>query len=728
MCSLMEVLYFLYILSAGKIHMGNLWPTVLLGGIGYWYFYTRHRKIFRNILFGASCLVFVGSFLFRKSISIQIRVFVNGFLFGNLRENQNTTLMFGIIGVIIFVLIGVLVFQVRMYMLLYVITIFFLLAEPFFNASARIIPILIMGGFQIFCLFISRNKMVWIQTKKKGNALWKVNKKSIGILFVIMLAGMVVAGTLVFPFQERWFTAALQVDRMVQERFKSMAGNVSDLVADGTVSRGNNYRTGLKQLEVYTEEKPEETLYLKGFSGDDYRQGKWREADDDSILDEIALELGGDSWGSYVEGIYYNFPFTLNSKIGMKENSPKKIHILPQRESQAWYIPYNSRWIREEQDGYAFEYYLQEEMNVNSEIYKGEEVDIRWTLAVENAYREKAKKSYTEIIEGQTPRLAALCEKNPLTDRDEITDFIIRTLHENATYSLTPGMTPLNEDVVDYFLFERKSGYCVHFASAAVQMYRMYGIPARYASGYAVSADSFELLGDNRYVAEVTDESAHAWVEIYEDGKGWIPVEVTPALPANLDEKNAKTSDTNALTIREENIQSEDRAPVNETIDDKKGTERQSDAEGEAERRTAIIIGGIAAAFLIGLAFAKIRRKYKQTQIDTGTVRVVYTQWVKMLLDEDILAKGEDMEAHLLKTISGKFQSISEEEFVVFLSIVSRATFDSGYISKGDTQYIRNIYWRTAEELHQKKSKVKLMKRIKSCLRMFKFVCFRNKK
>lgn len=643
---------------------------------------------------------------------MQIQFFMDGFLYGSQTENQNTTLMLGVIGVLIFILTGVLVFQVRMYMLLYIITIFFLLAEPFLDPSPGFVPILVMGGFQIFCLFISRNSLEGIQTRKTGNDLWKVSKKSLRILSVIMFAGLVMAGTLVFPFQERWFTSALQMDRMVQERFKSMAGNVSDLVANGTVSRGNNYQTGAKQLEVYAEEKPEETLYLKGFSGDNYRQGEWSEADDDSILDEITSELGQDSWRSYVEGFYYSFPFLHNSRAGKNDNLPKKIHIFPQTDSQEWYIPYNSRWVRGAQDGYAFEYYLQGEISIYSEMYEEEKEDILWAQVVENAYQEKARETYTEIIEGQTPRLTALCEMNPLTDRDEITAFIIRTLHENATYSLTPGMVPLNEDVIDYFLFERKSGYCVHFASAAVQMYRMYGIPARYASGYAVSADSFELQEDGRYAAEVTDESAHAWAEIYEGGRGWIPVEVTPVLPENVDEEDdMRTSDMNELTVRGENMQTvemeNEQTSVPETIDDTRGTESQSSADAGDERSTVIIIGSMAGIFLIGLLFAKIRRKHKQAQIDTGTVRVVYTQWLKMLINEHILTKVEDMEEHLLETISGKFQSVSEEEFVVFLTIVSRASFDNGYISKGDKQFIRNIYRKTAGELYQKKNKVK---------------------
>ncbi len=64
-------------------------------------------------------------------------------------------------------------------------------------------------------------------------------------------------------------------------------------------------------------------------------------------------------------------------------------------------------------------------------------------------------------------------------------------LQSHASYTLTPGRAPVNQDIVEYFLFENHEGYCVHFASAATLMYRLYGIPARYASGYAVEPSAF---------------------------------------------------------------------------------------------------------------------------------------------------------------------------------------------------------------------------------------------
>lgn len=95
-------------------------------------------------------------------------------------------------------------------------------------------------------------------------------------------------------------------------------------------------------------------------------------------------------------------------------------------------------------------------------------------------------------------------------------------LDMTTNYDPNASLTPPGEDFVSYFLTESRRGYCMHYASAAALLLRAEGIPTRYVSGYlAQLSDTGE--------AEVPDSSAHAWVEIYLDGYGWYPVEVTPS-------------------------------------------------------------------------------------------------------------------------------------------------------------------------------------------------------
>lgn len=75
----------------------------------------------------------------------------------------------------------------------------------------------------------------------------------------------------------------------------------------------------------------------------------------------------------------------------------------------------------------------------------------------------------------------------------------------------------------------------MHFATAAVLLMRMYGIPARYATGFAIPAADFDWQDGAGWLANVEDSRSHAWAEIYTDYYGWIPFETTPSYDSGAD-------------------------------------------------------------------------------------------------------------------------------------------------------------------------------------------------
>ena len=77
------------------------------------------------------------------------------------------------------------------------------------------------------------------------------------------------------------------------------------------------------------------------------------------------------------------------------------------------------------------------------------------------------------------------------------------------------------------FLDGTQSGYDVHYATAAALMFRYYGIPARYVEGYLVTKDDAAQMKSGQTL-NVSGNRAHAWVEYYQDGLGWLPFEATP--------------------------------------------------------------------------------------------------------------------------------------------------------------------------------------------------------
>ena len=97
-----------------------------------------------------------------------------------------------------------------------------------------------------------------------------------------------------------------------------------------------------------------------------------------------------------------------------------------------------------------------------------------------------------------------------------------------ANYTLRPPGLPEERDAVDFFLFESRRGYCTHFAGALTVLCRAVGIPARLATGFAnPEREENEDTGAQMQVARAAN--AHAWTEIWIDGKGWIPLDATPA-------------------------------------------------------------------------------------------------------------------------------------------------------------------------------------------------------
>lgn len=116
--------------------------------------------------------------------------------------------------------------------------------------------------------------------------------------------------------------------------------------------------------------------------------------------------------------------------------------------------------------------------------------------------------------------------------RHQIVMKIIDWLIENTEYTLEPTAPSDPElDGVENFLSVQKQGYCVQYASAVTLMLRQLGIPARYVEGYIADGYTYNRGGESefRYSAVVKDSNAHAWVEVWFDGVGWIQYECTPA-------------------------------------------------------------------------------------------------------------------------------------------------------------------------------------------------------
>ncbi|MBN2550984.1 MAG: transglutaminase domain-containing protein [Anaerolineales bacterium] len=112
--------------------------------------------------------------------------------------------------------------------------------------------------------------------------------------------------------------------------------------------------------------------------------------------------------------------------------------------------------------------------------------------------------------------------ENPYEKTVAITEY----LRKNITYITTLDRNPpSNQEVIDWFLFDYRQGFCNYYATAEVVLLRAVGIPARWAVGYAEG----EKTESGSYAVRQRD--AHAWPEVYFPGYGWVEFEPTVSQP-----------------------------------------------------------------------------------------------------------------------------------------------------------------------------------------------------
>lgn len=105
-----------------------------------------------------------------------------------------------------------------------------------------------------------------------------------------------------------------------------------------------------------------------------------------------------------------------------------------------------------------------------------------------------------------------------------LVQFVLNHLRtQGYTYTLEPGV--YGDNAADEFWFDRKAGFCEHFASAFAVLMRAADVPARIVTGYQ-GGDINPVDG----FWTVRQSDAHAWVEVWLDGDGWVRIDPTAAV------------------------------------------------------------------------------------------------------------------------------------------------------------------------------------------------------
>lgn len=139
---------------------------------------------------------------------------------------------------------------------------------------------------------------------------------------------------------------------------------------------------------------------------------------------------------------------------------------------------------------------------------------------------EFARGFFTRLPDSGNPRtrtLAAELRASAGTDEAYVDAILARFNREEYYYTLQPPA--LGRDSVDEFLFETRRGFCEHYASAFAVLMRAAGIPARIVAGY--QGGEVNPMGGYMIVRQ---SDAHAWTEVWIEGRGWVRVDPTSAV------------------------------------------------------------------------------------------------------------------------------------------------------------------------------------------------------
>jgi transglutaminase-like putative cysteine protease len=159
---------------------------------------------------------------------------------------------------------------------------------------------------------------------------------------------------------------------------------------------------------------------------------------------------------------------------------------------------------------------------------------VAWPQAHEGPTQDRVwLREWVSLPAGFNPRTlawaAALRRQPELAQADALplAAAVLKHIREEGfRYTLSPGegSFPTTPHLIDEFWFDSKAGFCEHFASAFAVIMRALDVPSRVVLGY----QGAELNPvDGQYT--VRNNNAHAWVEIWQSGIGWVRVDPTAA-------------------------------------------------------------------------------------------------------------------------------------------------------------------------------------------------------
>ena len=692
---------------------------------GLWFTYNRSRLFFWCLNAAALIGFIAASYIFQRDLWQQgVHIFLLFFSDASL-ETMDMTITAMMLAVMATFALFALECPGRSHALLYLVTTALLLFAPLLDIKANIETALLLILFQLAFWSVSsvtrENPRVLLFTSHR----LRLAGRSALALSIVLAVAFLTALPLVAANSVSFFDSVYQVEGFIYRSLDNLTGQAERLERGGTINNGNNYPTGTPHIELNILRMPTEPIYLRGFSGSEYTGGNWTVADESQFFAYRSLErverLNSYYYDFNVAANYYqeNDADTVLSVVHL--NGDYSVIYTPYFSRKfgdaytwesisienGWYSPWRDDMAETMNVGYGYMYLEQKDITDDfSDLPHGYWIDLNEYEELEREYYRLAKQVYTQVPTYLVPKTTQLVRDNPLTDLDEITAFIIYYLHSNAVYSLTPGWTPWGKDIADYFLFERKAGYCQHFALAATLMYRLYGVPARYATGYRADPSDFTENRNGTYNAVLTDADAHAWVEIFIEGYGWMPVEVTPS--GTLPSAYPGLSGTRLSLIWQQNgwggagnlaaaqeLQLSDQSDITDIFS---GVEISVDGN---DILPFVLTGAVLLALAALPLTVVLRRDRLLKKYGRGGCRVMFDRLLGALHYGGVLTDMDGSEADFAACLAETVHTVSAEEAKGFVDAVNRAAFGNRAVSEEENKLAGKVCDSAAKQVYE---------------------------
>ena len=328
--------------------------------------------------------------------------------------------------------------------------------------------------------------------------------------------------------------------------------------------------------------------------------------------------------------------------------------------------------------------------------------------SVESVYSAFCHEKYLAVSDEDASAIEKYLFNNATWDDSaEVSDYAVisrvRTMMETlASYTTSPKAPDASVPFAEWLFGEARAGNSASFATAAVLAFRAQGIPARYAEGYrATASDIAEAVSAGEPLV-LGSEDVHAWAEVYLDGIGWTPVEVTPGFYAQslkadsvVDVAEAKSSGESDEVLQSGSVS---------------GQTEEDDAEADEPSASVPVVLVVAVcalslaafgALCVGVAFVQRkvrlskRREHMESDDEAVAVPALYRN-LAIIMKCSVTAFDEAKPLECLDGFASAFPGIDPQEYRRAIALYQHYTFGARELKPHEMRTLR----RFGERLH----------------------------